>query len=98
MEGRSLLPLFSAPASPWRSSFVIEYFSDTVFPRVLSMGYQALRTENWKYIRYTELQDMDEMYDLAADPYGLRNLIAEPGHSADRDRLGQELERLLRAP
>jgi N-acetylglucosamine-6-sulfatase len=98
MEGRSLVSVFSDTMTPWRSSFVIEYFSDTVFPRILSMGYQALRTERWKYIRYTELRDMDELYDLASDPYELRNLIAEPGHSADRDRLNQELDQLLRAP
>ncbi len=62
------------------------------------MGYQALRTERWKYIRYTELQGMDELYDLAADPYELKNLIAAPAHRADRDRLRQQLDRLVRAP
>ena len=77
---------------------MIEYFSDTVFPRVLNMGYQALRTERWKYIRYTELRNMDELYDLAADPYELKNLIVDSAHRADRDRLSQELDRLLRPP
>ncbi len=98
MEGRSLVPVFADTTMAWRSSFVIEYFSDTVFPRILNMGYQALRSERWKYIRYTELRDMDELYDLAADPYELRNLIAESRHGANRDQLGQELDRLLRAP
>jgi N-acetylglucosamine-6-sulfatase len=98
MDGRSLVPLFSKSTVPWRDAFVIEYFSDTVFPRILKMGYKALRTERWKYIRYTELQGMDEVYDLAADPYELKNLIADPAHRADRDRLGQQLDRLLNAP
>ena len=77
---------------------MIEYFSDTAFPRILKMGYQALRTERWKYIRYTELQNMDELYDLAADPYELKNLIADPPHRADRDRLSEQLDLLLRSP
>ncbi len=98
IEGRSLVPIFSKSAVPWRSSFVIEYFSDTVFPRILTMGYQALRTERWKYIRYTELRNMDELYDLAADPYELKNLIADPVHRADRDHLSQELDRSLHPP
>ena len=98
MEGRSLVPLFSKSAVPWRDSFVIEYFTDTVFPRILKMGYQALRTERWKYIRYTELRNMDELYDLAADPYELKNLVADSSHRADRHRLSQELDLSLRSP
>ena len=26
------------------------------------MGYQSVRTERWKYIHYTELEDMDELF------------------------------------
>ena len=32
------------------------------------MGYQAVRTERYKYIHYTELSGMDELYDLRSDP------------------------------
>ena len=98
MEGHSLVPLFSQSVAPWRDSLVIEYFSDTVFPRILKMGYHALRTERWKYIRYAELRNMDELYDLAADPYELKNLIADSAHRADRDLLSQKLDELLRSP
>lgn len=70
MQGQSLL-------SVRREDFLIEYFSDKVMPRVRNMGYQAIRTSRWKYIRYTELKDMDELYDLRQDPYELKNLIHE---------------------
>ena len=95
MEGRSLVPLFQQSRSPWRTSFVIEYFTDTVFPRVLTMGYQSVRTERWKYIRYRELQGMDELYDLGADPYELRNVIATPANKGQLQQLQAELDRLL---
>lgn len=70
VDGRSLLPLFKGeiPAD-WRTSFLIQYNSDTVFPRVHKMGYRAIRTKRWKYIRYLELEGMDELYDLQTDPY-----------------------------
>ena len=37
----------------------IEYYSDTVWPRIRNMGYKAVRTDRWKYIQYTELDGMD---------------------------------------
>jgi N-acetylglucosamine-6-sulfatase len=95
MEGRSLAPLFRGAPAPWRSSFVIEYFTDTVFPRVLNMGYQSVRTEQWKYIRYRELKGMDELYDLRADPYELFNVIGAPDNKKQLLQLQEELDRLL---
>ncbi|MBV6432454.1 MAG: Multifunctional alkaline phosphatase superfamily protein PehA [Bryobacteraceae bacterium] len=56
-----------------RDAFLIEYYSDTVFPRIRDMGYHAVRTRRWKYIHYERLEGMDELYDLQADPYELRN-------------------------
>ena len=97
IEGRSLVPLFRRTRAPWRSSFVIEYFTDTVFPRVLNMGYQSVRTERWKYIRYRELQGMDELYDLGVDPYELRNVIGDAPNRAQLQQLRAELDRLLKA-
>jgi hypothetical protein len=45
-------------------------------PRIPS--WQAVRTDRWKYIRYTNLEGVDEFYDLASDPYEMRNLINDP--------------------
>ncbi len=88
-EGRSLVPLLRGERPPWRTSLLIEYYSDTVFPRIRNMGYRAVRTERYKYIDYLELDGMDELYDLQADPYELDNLI-------DSDR-GREMLPALRA-
>jgi len=96
VQGRSLVPLLEGKDQPWRAAFLIEYFSDSVFPRIVNMGYQALRTERWKYIRYAELAGMDELYDLASDPYEMRNLISEPAAQAQLQQLRRDLDQLLR--
>ena len=95
LHGRSLVPLLRGGKVPWRNSFLIEYFSDKVFPRVLNMGYQALRTDRWKYIRYVDLDGMDELYDLKADPYEMSNLFADPTAQPAHNDLRIELDRLL---
>src|SRR5581483_6656060 len=58
LHGRSLVPLLKDEKPPWRKSFLIEYFSDKVFPRMDKMGYQAVRTERWQYIHYVDLKDV----------------------------------------
>ncbi len=97
MQGRSLVTLLEGrtPAD-WRRSMLLEYYSDTVWPRLVLMGYQAVRTDRWKYIRYVDLEDMDELYDLDADPYELHNLIDEEGAEQAKAELVAELDRLLR--
>lgn len=76
IEGKSFLPLLKGKTDHWRSSFLIEYNSDTVFPRMLNMGYKAVRTNRFKYIQYNDLKNMDELYDLQTDPYELQNIIS----------------------
>jgi arylsulfatase A-like enzyme len=93
IQGRSLVPVLKQEAREWRSSFLIEYFTDTVFPRVRNMGYVAVRTGRHKYINYRELQGMDELYDLEADPYEMTNLI---GRSDARELLAQMQSQLRR--
>ena len=57
------------------------------------MGYRAVRTERYKYIRYVELTGMDELYDLQADPYELDNLF---GPERGREVLPELQGELLR--
>jgi N-acetylglucosamine-6-sulfatase len=94
-HGRSLAPLLKGKVPEWRKSFLIEYFSDTVMPRLVTMGYQAVRTDRWKYIHYTELENMDELYDLTADPYEVSNLFGKPEGQPVLPELKEELARLL---
>lgn len=97
IDGRSLAPLLSARSAPtdWRRSFLIEYTTDIVFPRTLKMGYDAVRDERYKYVRYRELEGMDELYDLQLDPFELKNLIDSKSSRGVRARMERELDALL---
>ena len=94
LSGRSLVPLLEARKAEWRSSFLIEYFSDRTMARMVNMGYKAVRTAQWKYIHYTELQGMDELYDLRSDPYEMKNRISDSNVHGTLEELKAELRRL----
>jgi N-acetylglucosamine-6-sulfatase len=92
LDGRSLLPLFRGDTAGWRDAFFVEYYSDIVFPRIVNMGYEAVRTGRYKLIHYRELEGMDELYDLEADPYEMTNLIDSEDHASARQELYSRLE------
>ncbi len=102
LQGRSLVPVFTGGATAWRDSLLIEHHTDpvsylgrSVLRRAMGMGYQAVRTERYKYIQFTELEGMDELYDLETDPYEMRNLIDSPAARDTLVRMKQELADLL---
>ncbi len=90
-HGRSLVPLLRGEAIPWREAMLAEYLREERYPQTPS--WQAVRTGRWKLIHYTELEGMDELYDLRADPHELRNVIREPGARSAFEALEAELAR-----
>jgi N-acetylglucosamine-6-sulfatase len=95
-QGKSLVPLLKGEKpSDWRKTAFIEYYSDTVFPRVHKLGYKAVRTAGWKYIHYTDQTGMDELYNLAKDEYELHNLINDPASALPLKTMKAELDRVL---
>jgi arylsulfatase A-like enzyme len=102
VQGRTLTPVLAGDASDWRSSFVIEHHTDpesylgrSPLRRARNMGYRALRTGRYKYIHYSELEGMDELYDLERDPYELENIIDSPEAQDTLGFMKSELGRLL---
>jgi arylsulfatase A-like enzyme len=85
------VPLLRGEDFPMHRDVLVQYFSDTVFPRIRKMGYAALRTERWKYIQYSEQSGADELYDLQADPYELKNLAADSTSTATLKEMTKKL-------
>lgn len=96
IDGKPLQPLIQDPAAPWRSEVFIEYFSDTVFPRIYKMGYDAVRDNRYKYIRYKELEGMDEFYDLEKDQYELTNAIHNEAYQSMVNAFNQKLDQFVK--
>jgi arylsulfatase A-like enzyme len=95
MDGRSFKDVFRKPAKRVRPEFLIEYYSDKEFPRLQGMGYKAIRTDRYKYIRYDELVGMDELYDLRRDPHEMRNLLPALNSSPVLKNLKRRLDRSI---
>ena len=95
LDGVSLLPALRGTTKQVRDGVLIEYYTDSVFGRLQNMGYKALRTTRWKYIRYGELVGMDELYDLQEDPAELNNLLPDRAPSGVLGALEAELDAQL---
>jgi arylsulfatase A-like enzyme len=95
MDGKSLVSAFQKPGRTIRKDFLVEYYSDREFPRIQNMGYKAIRTEQYKYIRYEELKGMDELYDLRQDPHELNNLLPDRASQKVLSDLRKRLDRLV---
>lgn len=93
VQGKSMVPLLRGEKPAWRKSFFYEYVQEPQFPKTPSIN--AVRTDRWKYIRYPEIDDIEELYDLRRDPYELRNLAADPAHASTLAEMRKELERLM---
>ncbi len=94
VQGRSITPLFKGSVKNWRTSFLSEYFEEPQQKRTPS--WQAVRNPQWKYIHYTELEGMDELYDLKKDAGEMKNLIHDApaqlsGLKKDLDKYNQTI-------
>lgn len=93
MAGASLLPLATAGHPPWRSELLYEYCWERNYPQTPTV--HAIREDRYKYMRFHGIWDLDELYDLVADPHENDNLLARPGHEALAERLGGKLFAML---
>jgi N-acetylglucosamine-6-sulfatase len=93
MTGANMLPLVQDSRTPWRKELVYEYYWERNFPQTPTV--HALREDRYKYIRFHGLWDLDELYDLVADPHETDNLLAKPGHEALAAKLSDKLFGIL---
>jgi N-acetylglucosamine-6-sulfatase len=75
VHGRSLLPLIRGGAHSWRTEFLYEYFWD--YEALHTPTVLGLRTDRYSYMSYRGIWDIDELYDVAADPDQTSNLLGD---------------------
>jgi N-acetylglucosamine-6-sulfatase len=93
MMGASLLPLARGERVSWRTELVYEYYWERNFPQTPTVF--ALRADRYKFIRYHGLWDVDELFDLEADPLEMTNLAYVPGQAARARQMSDRLFALL---
>jgi arylsulfatase A-like enzyme len=77
MQGHSLQPLLDGAAAPWREEVFTEHLWE--FERIPRT--EGLRTRDWKYVRYLDHPEYEELYDLSSDPSEARNLANDEAHA-----------------
>jgi uncharacterized sulfatase len=86
-EGADFSPLLRGRKVPWRDTIFCQFDLHNTGLAYMRM----IRTSEWKLVRHHFTNFLDELYDLKADPYEMRNLYANPDYRAARDGLQQRL-------
>lgn len=82
LPGASLVPLVAGRTVGWRGEVFTEHLWDhPQIPRT-----EAVRTARFKYIRYPQHPEFEELYELREDPWETRNLAMSHDQ---RDRLAE---------
>ena len=97
-QGRSWKKLVTEGDMDWRTSWYYEYNYEKQFPYTPNV--RALRTNEWKYIRYphgdgSPDKHMAELYHLKSDPGETTNLIAIEKHKETAAKLRKELDQRI---
>ncbi len=89
MQGRSLVSILQGRNVAWRDAFFYEHpFEHPTIARSV-----ALRTQRWKYARFTQY-DYEWLFDLRNDPDEVNNLANDPQHAETLGRLRRRCERM----
>jgi N-acetylglucosamine-6-sulfatase len=93
VHGRSLLPLLRGDEKNWRTEFVYEYFWERDYPQTPSVI--GLRTDEFSFMQYHGVWDLDELYDIRKDPDQMNNLLANVRTTTEGGRLssGSRIQR-----
>ena len=72
----------------WRTSFYCEHLMESKkIPKS-----EGVRTEEWKYFRYVDHPEWEELYNLIDDPQETRNLASDPDSQAILEALRMQVD------
>lgn len=74
-----------------RSSLLFEFYGPERPGGGGVQAWKAVRTDTWKYIHWTNIEDADELYNLAEDPFEMNNLFTDEKYSAVVKEMQNEL-------
>jgi arylsulfatase A-like enzyme len=95
VQGQSITPLLNDATARGRDAFLIEYYNESAWPWIVGMTYKAVRTEQAKLIHWVHKEGVDELYDLARDPYEITNVIGQPAYRETAAALRAKLRSLV---
>jgi arylsulfatase A-like enzyme len=83
MQGMDLQPVLRDEAAKGREDWYYEHTYTPEDGRRPIPKSEGVRTERWKYIRYTEPNPpVEQLFDLAADPHEERDLAHDPAQAS----------------
>ncbi len=91
LNGISLAPILNAPEVQVRDTVMINFHRFSIGHETFGEFYPIRCIVDDRSKLAVNLFETDEFYDLVEDPYEIRNLIDDPCHANDRDRLHDAL-------
>ncbi|MBD1396378.1 sulfatase [Pontibacter sp. JH31] len=96
MQGKSFLPILKGqPIPDWRDKVYYEYYWEWAFPQTPTIF--GARTDQYKYIFNHGVWDINELYDIKADPEEMNNLIRDPKYQDVAMQLKKDMWNWLEA-
>jgi arylsulfatase A-like enzyme len=91
IQGRSIVPFLKGSVVGWRTEIFTEHLWD--LPEIPQT--EAVRTEQWKYIRYPQHPEFEELYNLQNDPVEKNNLVFDKRYLEIRGKLSKNCDQII---
>jgi arylsulfatase A-like enzyme len=90
VQGTSFLPLLEGQAAPTRDAVFYEVNKELEGPERFPIPERGIRTPQWLYVRTQAAPKL--LFDLGNDPDELNNLVGDPAHGPDMERMDAKLK------
>ncbi|SDE27226.1 sulfatase family protein [Niabella drilacis] len=92
IQGKSMLPLLKNKGQQPRDALYYHYYEAGEHSVIPHFG---VRTNRYKLIRFYQLTDKWELFDLEKDPHEMRNVFDDPGYQTVQAALMKRLKELI---